>query len=106
MYPVVVLRGGEAGGESHKNQTESVCAELYIEVSAQAPYGRGEEDKVSVYTQVGMGNMVSRTEYVYLWHAEGKAPIYNTNTDEKDSDEQKRKEEEKRLEEEKRIPEA
>jgi len=45
-----------------------------VEVSAQAPYGSEEGDKISIYTSVGMGSMSSRTEYVYLWHNEGKAP--------------------------------
>ena len=64
-----------------------------VEVSAQAPYGSEEGDKISIYTSVGMGSMSSRTEYVYLWHAEGKAP-----TEEKDdSDKPKRSDEEKRI---------
>jgi len=70
---------------------------LNVEVSAQAPYGSKEDDKVSIYTQVGMGNMASRSEYIYRWHAEGKAPLENTSSDGKDSDEQKRSEEEKRI---------
>ncbi|HHV98442.1 MAG TPA: hypothetical protein GXX36_02515 [Clostridiaceae bacterium] len=70
---------------------------LNTEVSAQAPYGSKEDDKISIYTQVGMGNMASRTEYVYRWHAEGKAPLENTSPDGKGSDEQKRSEEEKRI---------
>jgi hypothetical protein len=64
-----------------------------VEVSAQAPYGSEEGDKISIYTSVGMGSMSSRTEYVYLWHNEGKAP-----TEEKDdSDKPKRSDEEKRI---------
>lgn len=67
------------------------------EVSAQAPYGSEEGDKISIYAQISMGNKSSRTEYVYLWHAEGKAPLENTTSGGKDSDEQKRQEEEKRI---------
>lgn len=64
-----------------------------VEVSAQAPYGSEEGDKISIYTSVGMGSMSSRTEYVYLWHKEGKAPV-----DEKDySDKPKRSDDEKRI---------
>lgn len=64
-----------------------------VEVSAQAPYGSEDGDKISIYTNLGMGSMSSRTEYVYLWHAEGKAP-----TEEKDdSDKPKRSDEEKRI---------
>ena len=64
-----------------------------VEVSAQAPYGSEEGDKISIYTSVGMGSMSSRTEYVYLWHNEGKAP-----TEEKDdSNKPKRSDEEKRI---------
>jgi len=45
-----------------------------VEVSAEAPYGSEDDDKISIYTSVGMGSMSSRTEYVYLWHNKGKAP--------------------------------
>ncbi len=45
-----------------------------VEVSAPAPCGNEEGDKISIYTSVGMGSMSSRTEYVYLWHNKGKAP--------------------------------
>jgi hypothetical protein len=64
-----------------------------VEVSAQAPYGNEEGDKISIYTSVGMGSMSSRTEYVYLWHAEGKAPAEKKD----DSDKPKRSDEEKRI---------
>ena len=63
------------------------------EVSAQAPYGSEEGDKISIYTSVGMGSMSSRTEYVYLWRAEGKAPAEEKGS----SDDQKRSAEEKRI---------
>jgi hypothetical protein len=63
------------------------------EVSAQAPYGSEEGDKISIYTSVGMGSMSSRTEYVYLWHSEGKAPAEEKGS----SDEKKRSDEEKRI---------
>lgn len=55
------------------------------EVSAQAPYSSEEGDKISIYTSVGMGSMSSRTEYVYLWHNEGKAPAENETRDSKGS---------------------
>ena len=64
-----------------------------VEVSAQAPYGSEEGDKISIYTNLGMGSMSSRTEYVYLWHAEGKAPAEEKD----DSDKPKRSDEEKRI---------
>src|SRR5690554_4282456 len=64
-----------------------------VEVSAQAPYGSEEGDKISIYTSVGMGSMSSRTEYVYLWHNEGKAPAEEKD----DSDKPKRSDEEKRI---------
>jgi hypothetical protein len=55
------------------------------EVSAQAPYSSEEGDEISIYTQIGMGNMSSRTEYVYRWHAEGKAPAPKKTRDGKGS---------------------
>lgn len=55
------------------------------EVSAQAPYGSEEGEEISIYTQIGMGNMSSRTEYVYRWHAEGKAPAAKKTRDGKGS---------------------
>ena len=67
--------------------------QVNVEVSAQAPYGNEEGDKISIYTSVGMGSMSSRTEYVYLWHAEGKAPAKEKD----DSDKPKRSDEEKRI---------
>lgn len=67
--------------------------QVNVEVSAQAPYGNEEGDKISIYTSVGMGSMSSRTEYVYLWHAEGKAPAEEKD----DSDKPKRSDEEKRI---------
>lgn len=45
-----------------------------VVASAEAPYGREEGEKISIYTQAGMGNLRCRTEYVYVWHVEGKAP--------------------------------
>lgn len=58
------------------NEYENI-PNVNAEVSAQAPYGSKEGENISIYTQVGMGNMNSRTEYVYRWNAKGKAPAGN-----------------------------
>lgn len=59
--------------------------QLNVEVSAQAPYGSQEGDEISIYTQIGMGNMSSRTEYIYIWHVDGKAPATRKLVNGKDS---------------------
>lgn len=59
---------------SWRSTEYGINPKVNVEVSAQAPYGNEEGDKISIYTSVGMGSMSSRTEYVYLWHNERKAP--------------------------------
>ncbi len=49
-------------------------ANLSTAVFAKAPRGRKDDQKIALYTAIGMGNMISRTEYVYRWHTEGTAP--------------------------------
>ncbi len=83
LYAPTNWRSTELGNNSRVN----------VEVSAQAPYGSEEGDKISIYTSVGMGSMSSRTEYVYLWHAEGTAP----REEKDDSDKPKRSDVQKRI---------
>lgn len=86
-----------SGVSTYKNETNTGYFGRSLTVGGKMPSGSANGDKVYIIVTFGGGNNIIRTAYEYEWATEEKAPVDNTASDERDSDEQKRQDKEKRI---------
>lgn len=80
-----------------KNDTNTGYWGESATVGGEMPRGSANGDKVYILIGMSGGNNSVTTAYEYEWVTEGKAPVDNTDSDGRDSDDQKRLAEENRI---------